>query len=155
MQTGRHKPSSQQQAGSRVQDRGGCTWGGVGKRRGHGIANTEKASGVTLARVFSYWVITGKRRKLHPLNLRKPDPAAFVHATHLPLPIRQFSLAPGWFPTTDCRKKHYTAKEYNRASSIEVRPELSGSQHIFPAYRYADSFGQTNESPAITWRPLT
>ncbi len=53
------------------------------KRRGHGMAHTEKAPGATLARVFPGWVITGKRRKLHPSDRRKPDPAAFAHATHL------------------------------------------------------------------------
>ncbi len=60
-------------------------WGGMDKRRGHGIANTKKASGATLARVFPWWGITGKRRKLHPSDRRKPDPAAFAHATHLPI----------------------------------------------------------------------
>ncbi len=69
-------------------------WGGMNKRRGHGIANIEKASGGDACPCFSCWGITGKRRKLHPLDRRKPDPAAFVHATHLPPPISRFTLTP-------------------------------------------------------------
>ncbi len=54
------------------------------KRRVEWIADEKKRMGRRLPVLFLGCACTGKRRKEHPLDIRQPDSAAFVHATHPP-----------------------------------------------------------------------
>ncbi len=59
----------------------GLELGGMDKRRVEGIEDDKRRMGRRLPVFFLGCACTGKRREQHPLDIRQPDSAAFVHAT--------------------------------------------------------------------------
>jgi len=69
-----------------MQDRlGGIEWGGMDKRRVEGIADEKRCMERRLPVLFLGCACTGKRRVQLLLDIRRPDSAALVHATHIPI----------------------------------------------------------------------
>jgi len=54
------------------------------KRRVEGIVDEKRRMERRLPVLFLGYACTGKRREQYPLNIRQPDSAAYVHATHTP-----------------------------------------------------------------------